>query len=106
MLSLRGITAGMALASINAPARTDRHWIGLLQEQAMAGVTAFQAVADDLVDRSVRPFAHLSAALNDYLAGRLVGGACTCVRSATSFRNASRRSSTTRWPLSNREGRR
>lgn len=75
VLSLRGVAAGMALASIDAPARTDRHWTGLLQEQAMVGLTAFQAVAEDLVDRTLRPAAHLSAALNYYLAGRLVGGA-------------------------------
>lgn len=78
ILSLRGAAAGMALASIGAPARANRHgndWITQLQQLATAGVTAFRAVGDDLVDTSITPARHLSAALNHYLAGKLVGGA-------------------------------
>jgi hypothetical protein len=78
VISLRGAAAGMALASIDAPARADRdraNWIAQIQELATAGVTAFRTVADDLVDTAVTPARHLSAALNYYLAGKLVGGA-------------------------------
>jgi hypothetical protein len=78
VLSLRGIAAGMALASIDAPARSDRNhsnWIAQLHELAMTGVTAFRTVADDLVDTTVTPVRYLSAALNYYLASKLVGGA-------------------------------
>lgn len=77
-LSLRGTAAGMALASIDAPARADRHgndWIAQLEQLAMVGVTAFQQIADDVISTTVSPARYLSAALNYYLAGRLVGGA-------------------------------
>jgi len=41
----------------------------------MAGVTAFRTVADNLIATTITPARHLSAALNYYLAGKLVGGA-------------------------------
>ncbi len=69
-------TRGMALAPIDAPARSSQYanqWINQITYLTTAGVTAFQAVATKLHSSWLRPPFYLSAALNYYLAGRLAG---------------------------------
>ncbi len=86
-ISLRGIAAGMALATSDALVRSEQyasHWMDYVRELTRTGVTAFECVAGRLVDRklirriprtNVFPPRLLSAALNYYLAGRLAGAA-------------------------------
>jgi hypothetical protein len=86
-ISLRGIAAGMALATSDALVRSEQyssHWMDYVRELTRTGVTAFESVARRLVDRklirriprtNVFPPRLLSAALNYYLAGRLAGAA-------------------------------
>ena len=84
-ISLRGIAATGALATSDALARSDQHkstWLDHVIAISRAGVTAYESVAHNLLDRrftkrfgksSLLPPCFLSAAMNFYLAGRLAG---------------------------------
>jgi hypothetical protein len=75
-ISLRGMAAGMALATSDALVRSEHyssHWMDYVRELTRTGVTAFESVAKRLVDRklirhiprtSIFPPRLLSAALN------------------------------------------
>lgn len=84
-ISLRGIGAAGALATSEALARSDQYksaWLDHVITLCRAGITAYEAVGHNLLDRRLTklfgrsiklPPCFLSAALNFYLAGRLAG---------------------------------
>jgi Tfp pilus assembly protein PilF len=86
-ISLRGIAATGALATSDALAKSPDHrdaWRKHVVELGRAGISAFESVANDNVDRrfvkalgegSLLPPQLLSAAVNSYMAGQLAGAA-------------------------------
>lgn len=84
-LSLRGIAAAGALSTSNCLMRSEQYqnsWRDHVIGVAKAGITAFERVAEQLIDRrfikrfgshSALPPCWLSAACNYYLAGRMAG---------------------------------